>query len=240
MTNKLHSKCSKKSLKGVSSDKSTAGRVFGYIRVSSAKQDVENQRFEILQWADSRKLPITDWVDETISSRKDYKERKLGNLLDCLQNGDTLIVSEISRLGRSLTEVMTILHVLMQTGVRVYTCKERFELDDSINSKVLAFAFSLAAEIERQMISSRTKEALSRLKSEGKVLGRPKGSLSVNTKLSGREVEIRDLLTKGVSKASIAKICAVSRGTLYSYIESRGLVGTVSAIQGTEQRGVEQ
>ena len=160
-----------------------------------------------------------------------YKERKLGSLLKCLQNGDTVIVSEISRLGRSLTEVMTILHTLMETGVRVYTCKERFELDDSINSKVLAFAFSLAAEIERRMISSRTREALSRLKSEGKVLGRPKGRLSSHTKLSGRETEMRELLSKGVSKASIAKILCVSRGTLYSYIETRSLIGTASASQ---------
>lgn len=220
MAIKLSGKCSKKSKNGVSADTSPSGRVFGYIRVSTAKQETENQKYEILQWADTRKLPITEWVEETISSRKGYKERQLGSLLERLQTGDTLIVSEISRLGRSLTEVMTILHTLMETGCRVYTCKEHFELDDSINSKVLAFAFSLAAEIERQMISSRTREALSRLKSEGKTLGRPKGSLSAS-KLDGRDAEIRDMLAKGVSKASAARMLGVSRGTLYGWLESR-------------------
>ena len=224
MTIKSNAKCSKKSKDRVSSDTLPSGRVFGYIRVSTAKQETENQKFEILQWADTRKLPITEWVEETISSRKSYKERQLGSLLGRLQTGDTLIVSEISRLGRSLTEVMTILHTLMETGCRVYTCKERFELDDSINSKVLAFAFSLAAEIERQMISSRTREALGRLKSEGVRLGRPKGSLSASTKLTGKETQIQEFLSKGVSKASVAKILGVSRGTIYHYIASRGVI----------------
>ena len=220
MAIKSDTKCSKKSKDKVLADTSQSRRVFGYIRVSTIKQDVEGQRYGILQWADERKLTITEWVEETISSRKGYKDRLLGSLLERLQTGDTLIVSEISRLGRSLTEVMTILHTLMETGVRVYTCKERFELDDSINSKVLAFAFSLAAEIERQMISSRTKEALSRLKSEGRKLGRPKGSLS-GSKLDGREQEIRDMLAKGVSKASAARLLGVSRGTLYGWLASR-------------------
>jgi DNA invertase Pin-like site-specific DNA recombinase len=224
MTLKSDGKCSKQSKNGVSSDTQPPNRVFGYIRVSTAKQETENQKFEILKWADERKMPITEWVEETISSRKGYKERLLGSLLGRLQTGDTLVVSEISRLGRSLTEVMTILHTLMETGCRVYTCKERFELDDSINSKVLAFAFSLAAEIERQMISSRTREALSRLKSEGRTLGRPKGSLSVS-KLDGRDVEIRDMLAKGVSKASAARMLGVSRGTLYGWLESRTIKG---------------
>jgi len=201
-------------------DTTSSGRVFGYIRVSTAKQETDNQRFEILQWADVRKLVIAEWVEETVSSRKGYRERKLGALLDGLRSGDALIVSEMSRLGRSLTEVMTILHTLMETGVRVYTCKEGFELDDSINSKVLAFAFSLAAEIERQMLSSRTKEALARLKSEGRKLGRPTGSLS-GSKLDGREDEIRQILAKGVSKASAARLLDVSRGTLYTFIRTR-------------------
>ena len=222
MTIKSNRKCSKKSKNRVLADTSPSGQVFGYIRVSTAKQETDNQRFEILRWADERKLTITEWVEETISSRKGYKDRQLGSLLERLQSGDTLIVSEISRLGRSLTEVMTILHILMETGVRVYTCKERFELDDSINAKVLAFAFSLSAEIERQMISSRTREALARIKAEGKKLGRPKGSLSAS-KLDGREEEIRDMLSKGVAKASAARLLGVSRGTLYGWLKTRGL-----------------
>jgi len=221
MAVKSDSKRSKKSKDRVFADTSPSGQVFGYIRVSTVKQDVDGQKYGILQWADERKMTIATWVEETVSSRKNYKDRKLGSLLEQLQTGDTLIVSEISRLGRSLTEVMTILHILMETGVRVYTCKERFELDDSINSKVLAFAFSLAAEIERQMISQRTREALARLKSEGKKLGRPKGSLS-GSKLDGRADEIREMLAKGVSKASAARLLGVSRGTLYAWLASRG------------------
>jgi len=215
MSIKIDGKRSKKSQSRVSSDTSAEHRVFGYIRVSSSKQDGKIQKHEILQWADTRKSIIAEWVEEVISSRKKLHERELGSLLDRLQKGDTLIVSEISRLGRSLTEVMTILHSLMQTGVKVYTCKEHFELDDSINSKVLAFAFSLAAEIERQMISSRTREALSHLKSLGRTLGRPKGRLSSNTKLSGKEDQIRELLTKGVRLQAKNAVCdAVIRGEL--------------------------
>ncbi len=221
MTKKVDSKCSKKSGDRVFADTSPSGRLFGYIRVSTAKQDTDNQRYEILQWADGGNVTITEWVEETVSSRKGYKDRELGALLERLQPGDSLVASEISRLGRSLTEVMTILHTLMEKEVWVFTCKERFELDGSINSKVLAFAFSLAAEIERQMISSRTREALARRKAEGKKLGRPKGSLS-GSKLDGREQEIREMLDKGVSKASAARMLGVSRGTLYSWLESRG------------------
>jgi len=159
-------------------------------------------------------------VEETASGGTAVKDRKLGGLIDRMQAGDTLVVSEISRIGRSLTEVMSVLHLLMNAKVGVYTCKEGFELDDSINSKVLAFAFSLAAEIERQMLSSRTKEALARLKAEGKKLGRPKGSLS-GSKLDGRADEIKRIIGKGVSKASAAKLLDVSRGTLYSFLRSR-------------------
>jgi len=199
--------------------------VFAYLRVSTDKQDRKNQRYAVMQFADERKLVVDEWVEETVSTRKGYRERKVGDLVESLKQGDTLIVSEISRLGRSLMEVMTLLHQLVEAEVKVYTCKERFQLDDSINSKVLAFAFSLAAEIERQMISQRTKEALARKKAEGKKLGRPKGSLSKTTKLSGKEEQIRELLGKGVSKSSIAKVLGVSRGTLYSFIAGRRLKG---------------
>ena len=197
--------------------------VYAYLRVSTVKQDRKNQRYAVLQLADERKLVVDEWVEETVTSRKSYRDRKLGSLMERLTEGDTLIVSEISRLGRSLMEVMTILHTLMEAGVNVYTCKEKFVLDDSLNAKVLAFAFSLAAEIERQMISQRTKEALARKKAEGKKLGRPKGSRSSKTKLTGKDDEIREMLEKGVSKTAIAKMLGVSRGTLHSYIKNGNL-----------------
>ncbi len=134
--------------------------IYGYIRVSTDKQTTENQRFEILKYADEKKLPVDAWMEETISATKKLSHRKLGALLAAMQPEDVLLVTELSRLGRSLLEVMSILHTLMEKEVKVFTTKERYELGNNISSKVLAFAFSLSAEIERSMISSRTKEAL--------------------------------------------------------------------------------
>src|SRR5947208_14612334 len=180
--------------------------IYGYIRVSTDKQTTQNQRFEILKFADEKKLSIDRWIEETISSTKKLSDRKLGALIERMREEDILIVSELSRLGRSLLEVMSILHTLMEKNVKVFTTKERYELGNNISSKVLAFAFSLSAEIERSMISSRTKEALARKKSEGKRLGRPKGKLSAVTKLSGKEEAIKELLQKNISQSAIARI----------------------------------
>jgi len=196
--------------------------VYAYIRVSTEKQDTENQRFEILKFADEKKVTIADWCSETVSGTKSYKDRKLGELIGRMKKDDTLILTEISRLGRSLMEVMEILHHFMQNGVKVLTCKERFELGDNINSKILAFAFGLAAEIERQMISQRTREAMARLKSEGRSLGRKPGTLG-KSKLDGNKDVITDFLTKGVSKASICKILDCHPGTLDNFIVTRKL-----------------
>ena len=198
--------------------------IYAYIRVSTDKQTTENQRFEILKFADEKKLSINHWVEETISSTKKLQERKLGSLIEKLTSKDSLLVSELSRLGRSLMEVMSILHQLMEKGVKVFTTKERYELGNNINSKVLAFAFSLSAEIERNMISERTKDALARKRSEGKVLGRPKGALSKKTKLSGKEQTIKELLYKGIAVSSIARILEVDRLTLTHFIKSRDLL----------------
>lgn len=196
---------------------------YAYIRVSTDKQNTENQKFEILKFIDEKKITIDRWVEETITTKKDLKHRKLGELLKELSSDDILICSEISRIGRSLMEVMGILHLLMEKDVKVYTVKERYELGNNINSKILAFAFSLAAEIERQMISQRTKEALARKKAEGKKLGRPKGSLSKKTKLTGKEEIIKDLLKNRVSVCAIGRILNVNRMTVSSFIKSRKL-----------------
>ena len=162
--------------------------IYGYIRVSTDKQTTENQRFEILKFSADKKQQVDSWIEETVSGTKRMEERKLGQLLQEMRKGDMLIVTELSRLGKSLMEVMSILHLLMQKDVKVFTAKERYELGNNISSKVLAFAFSLSAEIERNMISSRTKEALARKKSEGMQLGRPKGRLSKKTKLTGKDM----------------------------------------------------
>jgi DNA invertase Pin-like site-specific DNA recombinase len=198
--------------------------IYGYIRVSTDKQITENQRFELLKFADEKKLHIDRWIEETVSSTRRLADRKLGKLIEEMRSGDTLLVSELSRLGRSLMEVMSILHNLMEKRVLVYTAKERYELGNNINSKVLAFAFSLSAEIERSMISLRTTEALARRKSEGKRLGRPKGSLTRQTKLTGKEDLIREYLEKRISQTVIAKLLNVNRLTLRRFIASRRLL----------------
>ena len=197
--------------------------IYGYIRVSTDKQTGENQRFEILKFADEHKLAIGRWIEETVSGTKKIADRKLGDLIKSMEAGDLLIVTELSRLGRSLMEVMSVLHLLMEKEVKVCTVKERYELGNNINSKVLAFAFSLPAEIERSMISSRTKEALARKRSEGLMLGRPKGSFSKKTKLTGKEEIIKEYLRKKVPVSVIARLLDVHRLTVDSFVKTRGL-----------------
>lgn len=197
--------------------------IYAYLRVSSDKQSVDNQRYEILKYADAKKLSIDTWIEETVSGTKKVEQRKLGPYLNRMQGADLLIVSELSRLGRNLMEVMSILHTCMEKEIKVFTVKEKYELGNNINSKVLAFAFSLSADIERQLISQRTKEALARKKSEGKKLGRPKGSLSKETKLSGKEQQIIELLDKKVSYSAIGRIMGVNRITVSQFVKTRGL-----------------
>ena len=163
--------------------------IYGYIRVSTDKQTVENQRFEILTFAKRENLQIDGWVEETVSGTKDPSKRNLGPLLNDLRSGDLLICAELSRLGRSLFMILDVLNQCMKKNVRVWTIKDNYRLGDDISSKVLAFAFGLSAEIERNLISQRTKEALARKKAEGVVLGRPKGSHNAFVKLSGQDWE---------------------------------------------------
>ncbi len=197
--------------------------IYGYIRVSTDKQTTENQRYEILKFAHEKQLHIDKWIEETISAARKLSDRKLGALLTSMREDDILIVTELSRLGRSLLEVMSILHTLMERQVKVFTTKERYELGNNISSKVLAFAFSLSAEIERSMISSRTREALARKKSEGMRLGRPKGKLSSVTKLTGKDDLIRDYLTRKIPVSVIARLLNVNRLTVRHYIRTRKL-----------------
>ena len=141
--------------------------VYAYIRVSTSKQDVENQRFEIDRFAKEKGLKVNTWVSEVISGTVSTKNRKLGSLLKKMKSGDILILTEVSRLGRSLLEVLTVLNQCVQKKYNLYTVKERYELDNSISSQMLAFAFGLMAEVERNLISMRTKEALARRKAAG-------------------------------------------------------------------------
>ena len=195
--------------------------IYGYIRVSSDKQTVENQRFEINNFCKKEKLVINDWIEETISGTKNYTKRQLGNLLKKVHKDDIIICSELSRLGRNLFMIMEILNICMTKECRVWTIKDNYRLGDDIQSKVLAFAFVLSAEIERNLISQRTKEALARKKAEGIVLGRPKGRKSApeKYKLHGKKSLIEELLKAKISKRQIAQICKADRNTLDRYIK---------------------
>ena len=197
---------------------------YGYIRVSSDKQTVENQRFEINKFCEKQNIVINDWIEETISGTRNYTKRQLGSLLKKVNKDDIIICSELSRLGRNLFMIMEILNICMTKECRVWTIKDNYRLGDDIQSKVLAFAFGLSAEIERNLISQRTKEALARKKAEGVVLGRPKGKKSSRYKLSGKEILITELLRNGISQRKIAKICKVDRNTLARFIELKRLV----------------
>lgn len=192
---------------------------FAYIRVSSDKQTTENQRFEIQKYAKKEKIHISEWIEETASGIKKIETRKLGELFPRLRKDDVLVVAELSRLGRNLMQIMSLLNQCMEKDIKVYAIKERYELGNNINSKVLAFAFGLSAEIERNLISQRTKEALARRKSEGKILGRPKGSISTKKKLTGKEKQIKELLSKKVSVSAIGRILGVHRLTVTDFIK---------------------
>jgi DNA invertase Pin-like site-specific DNA recombinase len=192
--------------------------IIGYIRVSSTKQTCEHQRFEIKQFAKQNNICIDRWVMETVSSREPLNRRKLGALLDTLNSGDVLIACEISRLGRSLLEVMRILETCLNKNCQVWTIKENYRLGNDIQSKVMAFAFGLSAEIERNLISQRTKASLDNLKSAGKKLGRPFSAESKSLKLSKNKTKILRMLNAGISKSQIARTLNIQRITLRRFV----------------------
>jgi len=192
--------------------------IYGYVRVSTDKQTVENQRFEINRFCKRQKIKVNRWVEETISGTTDIDKRKLGALLGSLQKGDIMISSELSRLGRNLFMIMSILSICMEKGVQVWTIKDNYRLGDDISSKVLAFAFGLSAEIERNLISQRTKEAFARMKSEGLPIGRPLGARSKRIKLTGKAREIKKMLREGYTKIDIARAMGVHRSSLRRFL----------------------
>ena len=191
--------------------------VIGYIRVSSKKQTLEHQKF-----AKNQKMKIDQWVEESISSRKSLNKRKLGTLLGELKERDILIACEISRLGRSLLEVMRILESCLNKNCQVWTIKENYRLGNDIQSKVMAFAFGLSAEIERNLISQRTKSSLENVRASGKRLGRPFAAQSKKLKLAKNTKKIKDLLDKKVSIAQIARSVGVQRMTVYRFLQRMG------------------
>ncbi len=201
--------------------------VYFYIRVSTDLQNCANQRYELETFATKNNIKVDEYIEETISSRKPLAQRKLGKLLEKLGKNDILLTTEISRLGRNMLEIMGILQYCLEKECEIITVKENYHLGSDIQSKVLAFAFSLAAEIERQLISQRTKETLKRLKNEGKHLGRPYSF--TYRKLKKKHNKIIELLRKGVSKSEIARLMGCTWQTLHRYIKEQIIqeLGTV-------------
>lgn len=196
--------------------------VYGYLRVSTDKQDCDNQKIGVETLAEKLGLPIESWiVDNGVSGTKEPEKRQLGKLLKKIKSGDVIICSELSRLGRKLFMVISILEHCMKVGAKVLTVKDGYELGDNVQSKVLAFAFGLVAELEREMISKRTKEALQRVKAQGRSIGRPKGRKNVKHVWSGKEKQINRLLKLGVGKTKIARITGMSLGSVYSFLKQR-------------------
>ena len=197
--------------------------IYAYVRVSTDKQTLENQEFEIKNFCKKEKISIDKWEMETISGTKNFEKRKLGKLLKRLKKGDILICSEISRLGRNLLHIMTILNICLNKEAQVWTIKDNYRLGTDIQSKVLAFAFGLSAEIERNLISQRTKEALARIKADGKHLGRPHGFRTMKRKLDGKNKQLVSLLEKKVPKTQIAKMLGIERSLIYTFLKVHNL-----------------
>ena len=195
--------------------------VVAYLRVSTEKQFLENQRAEILRFADRNGLIIDKWYTETVSGSVSSKNRKLSGVLDRMKPGDSLIVTEISRLSRTLLEIMTILNYCIKKRVVLYSTKEGYIFQNDINSKVLGFAFGLMAEIERNLISMRTKEALARRKKEGVCLGRRKGDApKMNMLIDNRRLVMMER-RRGASCSALAKQMGVSRTTMFRFLHKR-------------------
>src|SRR3954454_7921135 len=204
-------------------------KTVAYLRISTGSQDLANQRLAVLDYARQKRFAIDRFVEAQVSSRKGRDQRRIEELLGALAAGDRLVVSELSRLGRSLSQVIQLVDELVKRKVRFIAIKEaiRFEGKQDMPTKVMVALFGLFAEVERDLISERTREGLASARAQGRLLGRPKGSLGTS-KLDGKEEEIRVLLEKQVSKASIAKILGVSSTNLRHFIRTRKLAPEAS------------
>lgn len=200
-------------------------KTIAYLRISTVTQDCDNQRLAILDYAHRHKITIDEFISMQVSSRKTPKQREILELLKRLEPGDVLLVSELSRLGRSVGQIIQMIDHLIANRIRFVAIKENIELSSrqDIQTKVMVTLFSLFAEIERDLISERTKEGLAVARAKGKAIGRPKGTFG-KSKLDGKEGEIRLLLEKEVGITSIAKIMGVSRTALRHFIRTRSLV----------------
>lgn len=196
-------------------------RTIAYLRVSTTDQDLEKNKFEILKLANDKGLGQVQWVEETVSGRVSWRKRKIADIFAQLQSGDNIIVSELSRLGRSMLECMEILSIASQKTINIFAIKGNWRLDNSIQSKIIAMAFSMAAEIERDLISQRTKEALAARKKAGIKLGRPRGV--GKSKIDQYRPEIEALLTNGSKQKFIAKRYGTTEANLSRWIKRHHL-----------------
>jgi len=198
-----------------------APRTVAYIRVSTDRQDAANQRLEILDLANKEVLGRVEFVEETVSGRLSWRDRALAGVIEGLAEGDALIVAELSRLGRSMLEIMELLSVLTTKSVRVYAAKGNWRLGDGLQGKIMAMVLAMASEIERELISERTKAALRTKKAMGVRLGRPKGP--GKSKVDVHEAEVRELLGLGVTQKRIAERIGVTPDTMHNWLRRRGL-----------------
>jgi DNA invertase Pin-like site-specific DNA recombinase len=198
-----------------------APRTIGYLRVSTKDQDLDKNKAEILHLANEKKLGHVEWVEEKVSGTKDWKKRKLGEAIYELDDGDTLIVSELSRLGRSLLQILEIIDHCRSKSIKIYAVKGGWSLDDSMQSKILSMFLGMASEIERDLISSRTKEALKARKAAGVKLGRPKGS--GKSKLDPFREEIEAMLKCGTKQNYIAKKYDITPAALSQWVKKNSI-----------------
>jgi DNA invertase Pin-like site-specific DNA recombinase len=215
MTTKKTTKTAKRT------QKKDTPRVTGYLRVSTTDQDLEKNKTDILKLAHSKKLGHVEFIEEKASGKVHWSKRLIANILEDSQKGDSIIVSELSRLGRSMLECMEILSKCMSQGVHVYAVKGDWHLNDSIQSKVVAMAFSMAAEIERDLISARTKEALRAKKERGIPLGRPKGP--GKSKLDQYRPEIEALIANGSTQKFVADRYGTTEVNLHYWLKKHGI-----------------
>ncbi len=196
-------------------------KVVGYLRVSTGDQELEKNKSDILHLANHLILGRVSFVEEIISGKISWKKRKIAEVIEEFSEGDTLIVSELSRLGRSMLECMEILSVAVEKGVRVYAVKGNWSLNSSIQSKIVAMAFAMASEIERDLISQRTKEALRYKKEQGIKLGRPLGP--GKSKLDQYRPEIEALLKNGSTQRFIARRYHTTEANLCNWLNKNSL-----------------
>jgi DNA invertase Pin-like site-specific DNA recombinase len=197
--------------------------LYAYIRVSTDAQTVENQRFAIEEYCKANSLKVNKWINETISGKIEFRRRKLGKLTSNMKKGDTIICSEISRLGRDMLMLMSVLNECVSRGVKIIAIKGNYRLENNLTSKIFAMAYSISSELERDFISQRTKDALARKKAEGVVLGRPKGAKNKKRKLFGKKEEIQRLVKDKVPAVHIANIFKVDRNTVKRFVDDYDL-----------------